>query len=227
MDFEVEPADELPRYSGQYTVWVSPAAKGCLRLRHETGDRGLVSEVVTLRPDGRLGEFETIEGFGVPDFELTAQARADRDAVERLTHVRHADEIDTNRRVEEDQRRFRTEHLLGVVPGPSQDFAGPVVSFLALYDTGVIVYYLVPRPPEEDLETDDPWGEPLEAAMMPKIELSDDSGTGYEMVDLAYLDANAPLLRASQSFVSAVPATASSLVVRFESTSVEIDLGRR
>lgn len=33
-----------------------------------------------------------------------------------------------------------------------------------LYDTGVIVYYLVPRPLDEELETDDPWAEPLEEA---------------------------------------------------------------
>jgi hypothetical protein len=227
MDFAVESAGDLPRYSDKYMVWVSPAAEGCLRLRHETGDRGLVSEVVTLQPDGRLGEFETIEGFGVPDSELTDQARADREAVERLTRERQAEEIDTSREIDEDQRRFRTEHLLGVVPGPSQDPAGPVVSFLALYDTGVIVYYLVPRPSEEDLETDDPWAEPLEAAMTPTIELSDDSGTAYEMVDLAYLDPNAPLMRASQRFVPAVPATASRLVVRFASASVEIELGPR
>lgn len=227
MTFAVEPAGKLPRYSGKYVVWVSPAAEGCLRLRHEDGGRGLISEAVTLRPDGRLGEFETIEGFGVPEAELTDQARADRETVDRLTRKWQAEEIDTSRRIDEDQRRFRAEHLLGVVAGPSQDPAGPVVSFLALYDTGVIVYYLVPRPPDEDLETDDPWAEPLEAAMMPRIELSDGSGAAFEMADLQYLDANAPLLRASQSFVPAVSAAASSLVVRFASASVEIELGPR
>jgi len=227
MTFAVEGAGELPRYSGKYVVWVSPAAEGCLRLRHEDGGRGLMSEAVTLRPDGKLGEFKTIEGFGVPEAELTDQARKDRETLEKLAREQQAEEIEVGHEIDEDQRRFSTTHLLRVVPGPPQDQAGPVVSFLALYDTGVIVYYLAPRPPDEDLETDDPWAEPLEAAMMPGIELNDGSGTTFEMADLQYLDANAPLLRASQSFVPAVSTAASSLVVRFASASVEIELAPR
>lgn len=224
MDFAVEPAGELPRYSGDHLVWVSAAAEGCLRLRHEYG-QGLVSEAVILRPDGRLGEFETITGFGVPESELTDQARADRAAVERLSRERDADEVDAIRSIDESQQRFRTEHLLRVLAAPPQDPDGPVVSFVVLYDTGVIVYYLIARPPEQELETDDPWEEPLLAAMMPRIELFDERGTDYEGCEADYLEPNTPLLRASQSFTPAVPATASRLVVRFESTSVEIELG--
>jgi hypothetical protein len=224
MDFAVESATELPRYSGEYLTWVSPVADGCLRLRHEYGE--LESEAVVLRPDGRVGEFERIASFGVPDDELTEQARADREAVERLAQEREREEADSHREIDEEQRRFAPEHLLGVRAAPPQAAAGPVVTFVVLYDTGLIVYYLVPRPPDEELETDDPWAEPLLAAMMPRIELSDELGTSYEMVDLSYLEPDAPLLRASQSFVPAVPAAATRLVARFESASVEIDLAR-
>jgi len=225
MDFAVEPAGELPRYSGEYVVWLSPAAAGCLRLRHERGE-SLESEAVTLRPDGRLGAFETIAGFGLPEAELTDQARADRETVERRAHELEAQEKDIGHDIDESQRRFRTEHLLRVLGAPQpQDPTGPVVSFVALYETGLIVYYLVPRPPEEELESDDPWAEPLEAAMMPRIELSDGQGTAYEVADLDYLEPNASLLRGSQSFTPAVPANAAGLTIRFESTGVTIELG--
>ena len=61
--------------------------------------------------------------------------------------------------------------------------------------------------------------------MMPQIELADDRGTAYEMVDLDYLDPNTSPLRASQSFAPAPPPTATRLTVRFEAGSVEVDLG--
>ena len=143
MDFALEPAGELPRYSGEYRVWISPAAEGCLRLRHETGF-SLSSEAVTLRPDGRLGEFETIAGFGVPEAQLTDQARADREAVERAVRAWETEEAGAKSRIDESQLRFRTEHLLRTVAAPPQDSPGPVVTFLALYETGVIVNYLAP-----------------------------------------------------------------------------------
>jgi hypothetical protein len=87
----------------------------------------------------------------------------------------------------------------------------------------VIVHYLAPRPPEEDLEADDPWAEPLQEATYPRIELSDGLGTSYEVVDLATQEATL-LLRASQSFVPAIPANAERLSIQFESHRVEIEL---
>jgi hypothetical protein len=225
MDFAVEPAGKLPRYTGEYLTWVSPAADGCLRLRHEFGE--LRSEAVVLRPDGRLDEFEAIDGFGVPASALTEQARADSEAVERLAREREAEEVNHSKQIDDEQRRFRTEHLIGTRAAPPQDDTGPVVTFLVLYETGVIVNYLVPRPPDEDLETDDPFAEPLSEAMLPRIELSDGLGTAYEVVDLDKRDANAPLLRVSQSFVPAVPGGVARLSVGFETGSVEIELGER
>lgn len=223
--FAVEPALGLPRYTGEYLIWISPAPDGCLRLRHEWGD--LQSVAVVLRPDGRVGPFESIAGFGVPGPELTDQARADRDSLQRLTGQREEDEVETMRRIDEEQRRFRTEHLVEARAAPSQETSSPTVSFVALYDTGLIVYYLVQRPSEDELETDDPWAEPLVAAMEPRIELSDGMGTSYEEVDWSYLEQNAPLLRASRSFVPAVPADADRLIVRFQSQSFEIELKPR
>jgi hypothetical protein len=225
LDFAVEPAGELPRYTGKDLIWVSPEADDCLLLRHEYAD--LRSEAVVLRPDGRLGEFETTVGFGVPESELTDQARADRDTVERLARERAAEDVDIDRQIEADQRRFRTDHLRSVHAAPSQDGTGPIVTFIVLYDTGVIVHYLVARPPDDDLETDDPWAEPLIEAMLPRIELSDPLGTAYEVVDFNQREANAPLLRASQSFVPAVPAATERLSIGFESGTVDIELGKR
>lgn len=225
MGFAVEIPGELPRYTGGHLVWLSPAGDGGLRLRYELGR--LEAEAVTLQPDGRLGEFESIEGFGVPDAELTERAIADRQTVERLARDDAAREIEIEEELEEEQRRFRTEHLVGARAAPTQEGPGPVLSFVVLYETGVIVYYLVPRPPDDELETDDPWADPLGDAMLPEIELADGLGTPYEFVASDEQAADAPLLRASQSFVPAVPADVERLTVRIESRSVDVPLGRR
>jgi hypothetical protein len=227
MLFAVEPPGELPRYTGERQVWLSPAPEGCLRLRHQALGVELRSEAVTLRPDGRLGEFETVEGFGVPESELTPQARADREAMARAVTARKAEAADSEQRIDEGQRRFATEHLRAVVAAPPQPAGGAVISFVALYATGLIVYYLVPPPPDEELESDDPWAEPITAAMFPKAEISDEHGTSYEVAEWDSLDANAPLLRASQSFVPAVPDDAERLRVRIGSAEVEIEIGAR
>jgi hypothetical protein len=225
MGFATESAEELPRYSGDFLVWVRPAGDGCLRLRHEY--EGLCSQAVVLRPDGQLGEFESIDGFGVPESELTPQAIADREAVERRARDEEAASIESERLTEKAQRRFSTEHLLETLAAPSQEGNGPVVTFVALYETGLIVNYLVPRPPEEELESDDPWAEPLEEAMWPRVELSDPLGTAYEVVDYSQGDPNALLLRASQNFVPAVPAEAERLTIALGSRRVEIPLQGR
>lgn len=221
-DFAVEPADQLPRYTGEHLVWVSPASNGCIQLRHECGD--LRSEAVVLRPDGQLGEFESIVGFGVPDSELSEQALADRDAVRSLAAKQKKAEVEVEREIDEEQRRFRIEHLRGVRAAPPQDGEGPRVRFLVLYDTGIVVHYLVPRPPDKALESDDPWAEPLLEAMQPEIGLSDGLGTDYRAVGAGEEESDAPLLRASQQFTPAVPPNADHLAIEFESRSVEIAL---
>ena len=154
MDFAVEPAGELPRYTGKYLVWISPAADGSLRLSHESGE--LRSEAVILRPDGRLGGFEAIYGFGVSASELTEQARADSEAVKRLAREREAEEDSYSEQIDDEQRRFRTQHLTGVRAAPPHESTGPIVTFVVLYETGVIVNHLVPRPSDKELESEDP-----------------------------------------------------------------------
>jgi hypothetical protein len=225
MEFKVEPAGELPRYDAEFQFWLSPVADGCLRVRHESGK--LRSEAVVLRPDGTLGRLETIEGFGVPEGEWTEQARADVETVEQYERTMAVEVPEAEHKFEQDQLRFRTTNLLGTRAAPPQDEGGPVVTFLALHTTGVVVHYLVPRPPDEELESDDPWAEPLSAAALPKIELADGLGTSYELADLDEGNGNEPLIRASQSFTPAVPADATRLSVSFESASVEIELGER
>jgi hypothetical protein len=225
IEFAMEPTEGLPRYAGRDLIWIQPAPEGSLRLRHEWGD--LRSMAVVLSPAGRLGEFQSIVGFGVAESELTEQARADLKGVGRLAQERRQEETEVHQKIDEDQRRFQTEHLRAVRAAPPQKAGGPVVSFVALYDTGIIVYYLVPRPADVDSECEDPWAEPLVEAMDPWIELIDGLGTSFEEVDWNHMDPNAPLTRASRSFIPAVPAEATRIHVQFASGGVEIDLGPR
>lgn len=226
--FAYEDREALPRYDGEHTTWLSPAGDGALRVRREDPWE-LSSVAVVLHPDGRVGPFEGIQGFGVPDSDLTEQARADRDAHERRVREQEESEPEYEQRREEDQERFRTENLIRAVAAPpGQGPAGPVVTYLALYQTGVMVNYLVPRPPEEVLhpeDPDDPFAEPHMEAMFPQMEIADGLGTEFKVVDIDSVDMNSSPLRARVSYAPAVPAAATALRVVFESTTVEIDLG--
>jgi hypothetical protein len=226
--FAYESGEELPRYDGEYTVWLSPAGEGALRVRRESPWR-LESVAVVLHPDGRVGEFEEIEAFGVPDAELTEVARADREAFEQRAREQEESEAGGEERREVDQTRFGTENLVRTVAGPvGQDPGGPMVAYLTLYSTGVAVDYLVPRPPDEVLDPDDPddpFAEPHEEAMFPSMRIEDGLGTEYSVVDLRHVDMNSSPLRAQLSFAPRVPAAARSLRVVFESVTIEIGLG--
>jgi hypothetical protein len=223
--FAYEDPEELPRYDGEWTTWLSPAGNGALRVRQEHPWE-LGSEAVVLRPDGQIGEFESIDGFGVPDSELTDQASADREAHERRQHEAAEKEPEHKRRLEEQQARFRTGNLIRAVAAPpGQDPTGPVVAYVALYETGVMVNYLVPRPSERELEPDDPFAEPLTEAMFPSLEIEDGLGTDFKAVEIDYVDPNSSPLRARVSFAPAVPAAARRLRIGFETTTVEIELG--
>lgn len=223
--FAYEAPDELPRHDGKWTTWLSPAGDGSLRVRQEH-PRDLTSEAVVLRPDGRTGELESIDGFGVPDLDLTGQALADREAHERRRREVAEREPEHERWLEAQQTRFLTGNLIRTLAAPpGQDPDGPVVAYVALYETGVMVNYLVPRPSQEQLEPDDPFAEPLREATFPKLEIADGLGTDFKAVEIASVDANGSPLRARVSFAPAVPAAARSLRIGFEGTAVEIELG--
>jgi hypothetical protein len=222
--FAYEGPDELPRYDGEWTTWLSPAGDGALRVRQEHPWE-LSSEAIVLRPDGRISEFESIDGFGVPDSELTDQALADREAHGQREREAVEQEPEQERWLEEQQTRFRAGNLIrSVAAPPSQDPTGPVVAYVALYETGVMVNYLVPRPSQDELEPDDPFAEPLMEAMFPSLEIEDGLGTDFKAVDIDHVDANSSPLRARVSFAPAVPAAARSLRISFETTAVEIEL---
>jgi hypothetical protein len=228
-DFAYESGDELPRYD-ERTIWLSPAGDGALRIRRQGFDR-LGSVAVVLHPDGRTGEFEKFEGFGVPDAELTEAARADREAFERRRHEAEEVDADWEERLAEEQTRFATGKLIRSVAAPAgQDPAGPVVTHLTLYETGVMVDYMVPRPREEVLhldDPDDPFAEPEMEAMFPRVEIDDGLGTDYRGVDLRHVDANGPMLRARRVFAPPVPAEAAELRVIFDAVTVAVDLEER
>jgi hypothetical protein len=223
--FAYEEPGELPRYDGEWTNWLAPAGDGALRIRQEH-PWGLSSEAVVLRPDGRIGEFESIDGFGVPDSELTDQARADREAHERRRREAAEREPEHEQWIEEHQTRFQTANLIRALAAPpGQDPGGPVVAYVVLYETGVMVNYLVPHPSEEELEPDDPFAEPLEEAMFPELELDDGLGTDFKPVDVDWVDANSSPLRGRVSFAPAVPTAARGLQIRLGTTTVEIEIG--
>lgn len=223
MDFAVEDPGGLPRFSGEHLYWVRPKSDGSVRLRSESFGWSAVSVVVS--PDGRLSGFSAEEGFGVPDSELTEQAHADREAVESRRREIEAADAESRQRVEEDQQRFRTEHLRGVSAAPWQDPEGLVVTWVAFYDAGFILSHLLPRAAEErsDREENRP-GEALWLAARPEIHVADDLGNEYEEIGAGRADVNWPLLRASREFGPAVARRASRLVVRSEWGSVDIEV---
>lgn len=226
--FAFQPADELPRYDDEHTIWLVPAGDGALRVRRQLSwEIGFVAVVV--RPDGRVGEFEETEGFGVPDSELTDQARADREAFERRRREQEEEQPAVEERVEEGQTRFRTANLIrSVAAPPGQHPDGPVVAYVSLYDTGLMVNYLVPRPPQELMrpeDPEDPFAEPGMEAMFPAIEIHDGLGTEYRVVDIDAVDMNSSPMRGRVSYSPAVPPDAETIRVSFESVTVAIDLG--
>jgi hypothetical protein len=223
MDFAIEDPGGLPRFSGEHLFWVRPRSDGRIRLRAETFGWSATSVVVS--PDGRLTDFVAEEGFGVPDSQLTEQALADRETVERLRREAEADDVSSKQRREEDQRRFRTQHLCGVSAAPWQDPEGLVITWLAFYETGIILSHLLPRSaePRSEGEEDRP-GEALWLAARPEIQVTDDLGNRYEELGAGHEDVSWPLLRATREFGPAVARGASRVVVRSEWGSVDIEV---
>jgi hypothetical protein len=218
-----EEPDALPRYDGMMTTWISAGGNGCLRARAASGE--LNSEVAVIAADGRVLGFETIEGFGVPEAELTDQARTERDAFERERREAEEQEPEYQRKIEADQLRFRTANLIRAIAAPSGlSPRGPMVSHVVLYETGLTVDYLAPRPSAAERQTDDPWADPAGDAMFPGLEIDDGLGTEYEVVDLDSVDATTSPMRARLSYEPAVPTTARSLRITLGSATVEIGL---
>jgi hypothetical protein len=228
--FVFQAANEVPRYDDEHTIWLVPAGAGALRVRRQLSwELGFVAVVV--RPDGRVGEFEETEGFGVPDSELTDQARADREAFNRRRRESEEEQPVVEERIEKGHTRFRTGNLIRTVAAPpGQHPNGPVVAYLALYETGLMVDYLVPRPPRDAMrpeDPDDPFAEPATEAIFPAIEIDDGIGTGYKVVDIDAVDMNSSPMRGQLSYTPAVPSSAETIRVSFESVTVVIDLEAR
>jgi hypothetical protein len=83
-----------------------------------------------------------------------------------------------------------------------------VVTWIALYDSGVVVHYLTPSS--------------VDGGEGP-IELRDDSGTSYSPVGLGDVDLAVPPLR-SLEFIPGVPADALHLTVASSGGGVEIPM---
>ncbi len=94
---------------------------------------------------------------------------------------------------------------------------------LFLYDTELIVNYLLPRPDEKDLDPDDPWA--LDKAVEHTLELDDGLGTKFAS-SAGSVDPNGEgPLRFRREFTPAVPVAATRLLVKLDQASVEIKLG--
>jgi hypothetical protein len=207
--FRVEPPGALPRFTAEYLTWISPTGDGALRLRKET--YALEAFAATVGPDGTLRDFAHETGFGVPDSELTPQARADRGRVERRRREAEAEAAESRRRLDGEQRRFRTEHLRGVVAAPWQDPAGPVVAWVAFYDDSFIVAFFAPG--EVDLD-------------QVSLDVHDDLGNSYEVVGLGPSVRHRPLHKDLLEFGPAVADGASRLIFRSDSGSVDVEVVR-
>lgn len=221
-----EEPDDLPTYIGGHGTWVAPAGEGRLRLRMLARDLDrLGSQVWILGPDGTLGDPETIEGYGVPEAELPERARAELEELERRHRETVARIPERERQEEERRNRFRVDRLVGVAAGPpDQDRTGLVVSHVALYDTGLTVQYLMPRPNPETLDPEDPWA--VTKAAERELELDDGLGTEFES-RAGSVDPNGDgPLRCRREFTPAVPIAAPRLLVRLDETTVAIDLRR-
>jgi hypothetical protein len=202
-----EPAGELPRYSGEHLLWVSPFGDGTLRLRGE--EYGLGAVAGTLAPDGSLSGFERQQGFGVPDSELTERARADRDEVKRRMREAEAAAAESRRSVEAQQGRFRTTGLRGVSAAPWQDPTGLVIAWVAFYEPGFIVSHLLPRGAGEG---------------RPGLSVVDDLGNSYGEAGAGRIALDRALLRAAREFVPGVPAEASRLIIRSDWGAVDVEV---
>jgi hypothetical protein len=207
-----------------HSSWISPAGDGRLRIRQPVlGAVKPTSQMWILGSDGSLSDPETIEGYGIPEDELPESVRAELEEIERLKQEAEARRPEAERRSEELWNRHRVEHLFGVVPGPAgQDPGGPIVTHVVLYDTGLLVYYLLPRPDETDFEPEEPW-ERLEVEPPP---MALDDGLGTEFVDRGgSIDRNGEgPLRCRREFATAIPPEAAQLGIDIDGTGVTIDL---
>ncbi len=90
-----------------------------------------------------------------------------------------------------------------------------------------MVNYLVPRPPQDVMrpeDPDDPFAEPETKAMFPAIEIDDGLGTEYEVVDIDAVDMDSSPMWGRLSYAPAVPSSAETIRVSFESVTVTVDL---
>jgi hypothetical protein len=213
------PGGEPPRYTGNWTVWVRATESGGLRLRAEFFPflRALVAE---LSIDGALTEPLLEEGFGVPEDELTPQARRDLEAVQEV-----------RARAEEEQwaeegppQEPRGTELEKVVAAPWQDPSGLVITTVELYADGLWVNYVLPSPESSLLERERDPDRLLFEAAFPSLEISDTVGTNYVRDDIGNMDLNGPLLHVSQWFEPAVPSRAHHLLIKNDAGIVDIEV---
>jgi hypothetical protein len=205
--FVAEPSGELPRYTGEHLLWVSPLGDGTLRLRAE--EYWLSATAATLAPDGRLSGFERRQGFGVPEAELTEQARGDRELVQRRAREAEEGYEAGQRRREREGARFRIDGLRGVSAAPWQDPAGLVIAWVAFYGPGFIVSHLLPREIGE-------WHPPLR--------IVDALGNEYDEVGSGRTAINNPLYRAGREFGPGVATGARRLIVHSDWGVVDVEV---
>jgi hypothetical protein len=198
-------------------TWVALGEGNTLRLRQECSYlRAVTAE---LRPDGTVSELSLEGGFGAGEDEgrLSELARADLATVKRKQLEREQ----ADREYLEQEPAFRGDRLLRVVSGPWQAPGSLVITWLGVFEDGVIVNCQVPAPDEAGPGAARFLGGP---DPLPAIDLTDDLGTSYEIVDLGSIDYDEAVIRASLHFIPTVPADAAYLVARSSAGSVEFKL---
>jgi hypothetical protein len=228
---EYEEPDALITYLRVGTR-IAPAGEGHLRIRmaaffwdRDDPDRA-ATDVWVLGPDGALSDPERIEDYGFAGVEEPEAVRAEREQLEQSRLEELAREPEREQREEERRTRFQVEHLIGAIAGPpgGDPMTAPVVTHVALYDTGVIVNCLVP-PRTMKPTADDPWDEDEEGDQPPPIELDDGLGTRFRHESGGGGWGGEGPRRQRQGFHPAPGAKASRLTITVGPTRVEIDLG--
>ena len=162
----------------------------------------------------------------MPDAELTEAARAElADFAERKRRVRATASRRNGGATEARRTRFRVEHLREVIAGPpGQDPAGPVVTYVAVYDDGLLVDFLhagaaraggASRAEPQRLPT-----EPSRA----RSAIDDGQGTEFRVRRAAASTATRRSCAAGWQYGRAPAAEASRLRVAIDSTVIEIAL---
>ncbi|MGH2974372.1 MAG: hypothetical protein ACRDLL_05820 [Solirubrobacterales bacterium] len=224
-----ERSDESACVPDHEIIGISAAGGGALALR-AVQKRGSISTSVVLHPTGRLDTFNDLSASDLSQTETVTDVKAHSE-----TEQRNRDLFDNQLEAHpilggSDIERFDATHLRSVQMAPYQDPSGLVITWIALYDVGVLINYLTPRPMriakagrDQDRQPESRVG----GSAPPVFEVRDDAHTTYSLVAYCEPDHTLQLVRGYLAFSPGVPRAASHLIVNDASRRVLIPLAQQ